>query len=508
MSSEQRSGVDRAFAKCPIVAILRGVTPEEVIGIGDALYRAGIRIVEIPLNSPRPLESIGALSSHFNDRMIVGAGTVLTSKQVEEVANAGGQVCVSPNTDVNVITSVIAHGMVPMPGVGTATEAFAAVSAGAQYLKLFPAGAIGASWIKAVRVVLPAEAKVLAVGGVSAANVGEFFHAGCQGLGAGTELFVPGRASGKVYESARVLVTAVNSVMHPGDARPGGCEIKQCAVTQSVIGESPLWRPVSKEVAWVDPVTSTLFLYNRESRTVLAKNTDRPVSSIMESADNRLFGVSTDVLVEIFPQAGTSKTVAKVPLGFADCRLNDAAMDPKGRVWCGSMSNALFAGQGELFRIDPDGEVHKLKDGLGVTNGLGWSPDFKQFYLVDTLHRTLIAFDCDIELGTITKPRVVTDFMGVPGKPDGLCVAPDGAIWVAMWGGSRLVRVAPRGVITREVILPTPNVSSCCFAGDSNSIYVSTSRFRLSNAALEASPWSGSLLVIDLSREQRESGAS
>ena len=136
------------FAQMPVVAILRGVRPEQVVAIGEALYKAGIGIIEVPLNSPEPMESIKSLADALGDRCVIGAGTVLTEADAEGVAAAGGQIAVSPNTDPAVITRSLALGMVPMPGWATVTEALVAYQAGARYLKLFPAATYGPEHVK------------------------------------------------------------------------------------------------------------------------------------------------------------------------------------------------------------------------------------------------------------------------------------------------------------------------------------------------------------------------
>lgn len=155
----------------PIVAILRGVKPDEVVDIAAALVEAGVGAIEVPLNSPDPVESIRRLCDAFGDRALCGAGTVLTPDAVDAVAEAGGRLIVTPNTDPAVIAHAVARGLTVMPGFATPTEAFAAVKAGARALKLFPAGTFGPGHIKAVKDVLPREVAVYAVGGVGASNL-------------------------------------------------------------------------------------------------------------------------------------------------------------------------------------------------------------------------------------------------------------------------------------------------------------------------------------------------
>lgn len=203
--------VEAALAQCPIVAILRGIEPEEAVDIGEAILDAGITAIEVPLNSPQPIVSIRNLAIALGDRAVIGAGTVLTADAAQEVADSGGIIAVAPNTDMSVIETCIESGMVPMPGFQTPSEAFAALAAGARYLKLFPAGPLGPDHLKALLAVLPTEARVLAVGGAGAANASDWFAAGAAGLGVGSELYRAGDDARRVGKNARQLVAALQN---------------------------------------------------------------------------------------------------------------------------------------------------------------------------------------------------------------------------------------------------------------------------------------------------------
>jgi 2-dehydro-3-deoxyphosphogalactonate aldolase len=196
----------------PLVAILRGLTPAEAPAIGDALFDAGIRVMEVPLNSPDPLDSIAILAGRFGDTALVGAGTVLHPQGVDAVAEAGGRLIVTPNTDPAVIARTIARGLLPMPGFATATEAFAAIAAGATHLKLFPASTYGEAHLKALSAVMPAGVRLYAVGGVGAGSMGPWRAAGAAGFGIGTDLYRPGRPAADVAARARDLVAAWNGL--------------------------------------------------------------------------------------------------------------------------------------------------------------------------------------------------------------------------------------------------------------------------------------------------------
>ena len=203
---------DQAFAEMPLVAILRGVRPDEVVDIAGALYDEGIRIVEVPLNSPDPLDSIARLKA-FEGRMVWGAGTVLETAQVDAVLDAGGTIVVSPNTNTDVIALTVRHGAASLPGFGTATEAFAAWSAGARILKLFPAVAFGSDYLKALAAVLPREAVVVPVGGVGPASMAEWWAAGARGFGLGSDLYKPGMTASDVAARARTAVDAMRALI-------------------------------------------------------------------------------------------------------------------------------------------------------------------------------------------------------------------------------------------------------------------------------------------------------
>lgn len=195
-----------------IIAILRGVRPGEAITIGQALIDAGIECIEVPLNSPEPLQSIRALSEAFGDRALIGAGTVLTALQVEDVAGAGGRIIVSPNFDAEVVSATKALGLQSWPGVFTASECFGALKAGADGLKVFPAMQMGPAGLRALRDVLPGDTTVFAVGGVDTGTLSHWRAAGADGFGIGGALYKPQMTPEKVSLRARRLVSAYDAL--------------------------------------------------------------------------------------------------------------------------------------------------------------------------------------------------------------------------------------------------------------------------------------------------------
>ena len=197
-----------ALSQQPIIAILRGLRPDAALEIGEALVAAGITILEVPLNSPQPLESIAILAKALNGRALVGAGTVLSPENVQAVHNAGGELVISPNMNPRVIAETKGLGLISLPGIFTPTEAFAALAAGADALKIFPGELASPAYVKAITAVLPKEARLLLVGGVSADTIGQWKNSPIAGFGIGSSLFKPGLSPAEVGASAARLIAA------------------------------------------------------------------------------------------------------------------------------------------------------------------------------------------------------------------------------------------------------------------------------------------------------------
>lgn len=201
-----RTAFDAAFARCPLIAILRGVTPDEVEAVGEALVTAGFLIIEVPLNSPDPLESISRLARRLAGHAVIGAGTVLSVDQAKAVGGAGGTLIIAPNANPAVIAAAVARGHVAVPGIATPTEALLALDAGAAALKLFPAEAASPAVLKAMRAILPSGTRVLPVGGINAEAMAKWRGAGAAGFGLGGALYAPGRSADDVAARAREFV--------------------------------------------------------------------------------------------------------------------------------------------------------------------------------------------------------------------------------------------------------------------------------------------------------------
>lgn len=195
-----------------LVAILRGLKPEEAPGVVTALLEAGFEAIEVPLNSPEPFRSIEIARGLAPDKVLIGAGTVLTVEEVDRLRDAGGNLLVSPNVEPEVIERAAGYGMVTMPGVFTPTEALAALRAGASALKFFPASVLGPSGIKAIRAVLPPDVPVGAVGGVSESDFAAYYAVGVRTFGLGSSLYKPGASAAEVAQKARAAVAAYDDV--------------------------------------------------------------------------------------------------------------------------------------------------------------------------------------------------------------------------------------------------------------------------------------------------------
>ncbi|WP_233803415.1 2-dehydro-3-deoxy-6-phosphogalactonate aldolase [Paraburkholderia sp. HP33-1] len=203
------AGLITAFEACPLIAILRGVTPADAADHGQALYEAGFRIVEVPLNSPQPFDSIAAIRKVLPSDAIVGAGTVLHPQFVDDVKAAGGELVVMPHSDPDVVIAAKTRGLACAPGVATPTEAFIALKNGADVLKMFPAEQLGCQVVKAWRAVIAAEVPLVPVGGITPDNMGPFLSAGANGFGLGSALYKPGQSAAVTASHAKAFINGL-----------------------------------------------------------------------------------------------------------------------------------------------------------------------------------------------------------------------------------------------------------------------------------------------------------
>ncbi|MGO4221228.1 2-dehydro-3-deoxy-6-phosphogalactonate aldolase [Lysobacter sp. TAF61] len=475
---------DARLHKAPIIAILRGITTAESVAVATALLDAGVTIAEVPLNSPDPFTTIRLLREHFGERMAIGAGTVLTVTDVERLVDTGCQFCVAPNTDADVIRASLAHGMLPLPGFATASEAFAAIAAGARHLKAFPANASTLSGIKAV---MPAGVQLIAVGGVSPDAVPSLLAAGAMAFGTGSDMYKPGRSADAVGARAREWVAATSRALPP--------TVELVCDTRATVGEGPV--VLGDRVLWVDPIGKRLLAFTPSSGDWTEASMPEPVWSLGVMPDGSLVGNGEDAFVRLDAAGGAVLARGPVIDTGAGCRLNDLVIDRRGGLWGSTMHRGVLTGRGGIFHAAlPDAPARKVAGGLGVANGMAFSDDERTLFVIDTLARTLLAYPADAASGALGEPVIVTDFLGLPGKPDGMAITPEGNFWVAMWGAGELVRIAPNGACVQRVRVPAPHVGSVCIGPD-GALYVTTARARLSDEALAASPGSGGLFRIN-----------
>ena len=476
-----------ALQAMPVIAILRGLTARDAVAVVQALHDEGVRIAEVPLNSPHPFETIRLLVERFGDRMVIGAGTVTSVEAVHELAATGASLCVCPNTDVAVIRAAVAAGLVAVPGYQTPSEAFAALAAGARTLKLFPAAGREAE-LGALRAVLPPGTRLVAVGGATPDDLAAVLAVGADGVGVGSDLYRPGDDANKVRQRTRAWRAACT-------AARSAPSVERCWNPAASIGEGPLWRASDASICWVDPVQRRLLRYPVRNDGGVDLPLEAPVYSLVDTPAGQLVGGLEDGVALIDEETGRVRRMSSADLE-PGCRFNDMTGDSSGGLWAGAMHKGLLATRGALyFSPDIGAPWRQVADGLGVPNGLAFDKDERTLYMIDTLARTLLAFPVDRHRAGLGEPTVVSDFLGVPGKPDGMAISPDGALWVAMWGGGRVVRVGSGGAIEQQISLPTPQISSLCFSGDGD-MWVTTSRMRLTQAQLAASSGAGALFRI------------
>jgi sugar lactone lactonase YvrE len=257
----------------------------------------------------------------------------------------------------------------------------------------------------------------------------------------------------------------------------------------AIIGESPVVQ--GGATIWTDPVR--LLIYRFAKGQLAEQSVDQSVFGLATLPGGRIAGTLETAFCTLADGviAGPATDIG------AGCRFNDLTADPAGGLWGGTMHKAILSGRGGIFHAPySDAPPRRVADGLGVPNGMAFSADGKTLFVIDTLARTLIAYPADVAAGTLDEPVIVSDFMNMPGKPDGMTRTPDGRFWVAMWGGGCVAELASDGALLRTIPLPAPNLSSVALAGDT--LLVTSSRMRLAPAQLKAFPASGGLFAIDL----------
>jgi sugar lactone lactonase YvrE len=384
---------------------------------------------------------------------------------------------VSPHTDCELVSAALELGILPIPGFQTPTEAFSLIDAGARWLKLFPAAG-RQSDLSALKAVLPTDVKLVAVGGVDLVESHQWIQAGAAAVGVGGELFRAGMTTDEIAVRARRLIAGLKKPT-------------VIATTRARIGESPIWCAGDERIRWVDPLSRQLHTCEAEGNGLNTQDLSEAVWSIGMRHDG-LVGTTDNGFCRVEPSGIKRGPAAEQNAG---CRFNDMAVDAGGGLWAGSMHRGLLSGRGVLFWArNPEDVPQRVADNLGVPNGMAFSDDQRTLYVIDTLMRTLLAYPVEGP-GTLGEPVIVSDFLGQPGKPDGMCVAHNDTIYVAMWGGACVLHLARDGAVLSRRSIPTPHVSSCVELPN-RSIAVSTSTFRLSPQQLSLDANAGALFVL------------
>jgi xylono-1,5-lactonase len=271
----------------------------------------------------------------------------------------------------------------------------------------------------------------------------------------------------------------------------GGPAARLLADSGCAIGESPLW--LGDAVLWTDPVARRLFRF-ADVAGPQSTPVDRAIWSLAGLRDGTIAGALDDAFCTVDPSGAiTPSPATKLDLG---CRFNDMTVDASGGLWVGAMHRGVLATRGAIYHAASlDSVPRRVAEGLGVPNGMKVSEDGRTLYVIDTLARMLLAYP--IVPDGLDEPAIVSDFLGLAGKPDGMTIASDGSFWVAMWGGGSVVQLAPDGATLREIAIPAPHVSSLCFAAPDR-MHVTTSRMRLSPQILADHPGSGGLFEVRL----------
>lgn len=262
------------------------------------------------------------------------------------------------------------------------------------------------------------------------------------------------------------------------------------------LGEGPRWDPVGRRLLFVDLLAGRLHGASPDGRLILTRDVGQALGAVNRTDDGGLVLAMRDGIFVTNADGDGMRLVAPVEVDRPDLRMNDAACDPAGRLWAGTMAFDATPAAGTLYRIDADGSVTSVLTGLGISNGLGWSPDAERMYFVDSPTRRIDVLDFDLATGTATNRRPFVHIDDTPGVPDGLTVDAAGGIWVALWGGAQVRRYSPDGVVTDIVELPVEQPTSCTFGGDAGDVlYITTARLGLTDEQLAASPAAGSVLA-------------
>ncbi len=265
------------------------------------------------------------------------------------------------------------------------------------------------------------------------------------------------------------------------------------------LGEGPLWHPVENKLYWTDILTGTLYQANPTEKTYEKMFFDLQIGAFAFRKDGGLILATDRGFYDLNIDTGDMDILWFPPIKYKGDRLNDGKVDPGGRFWAGTMDPKNK--NGALFRLDPDGSKHTMLTDIGISNGLGWSPDRKTMYYTDSIRYTIYQFDYDLVTGSISNQQT---FIKLPENekeivPDGLCVDQEGNIWSAQWNGWQVVKYDPQGSMTAAIKVPAQRVTSCCFGGEKlDTLFITTSRADLSEDELSDQPYAGDVFVCEV----------
>ena len=267
----------------------------------------------------------------------------------------------------------------------------------------------------------------------------------------------------------------------------------------STLGEGSLWDAGKQRLCWLDIVGKRLFIYDPEGNTNRELEIPEMAGTVVPRRAGGLI-LSLESGIHAFdPESGALEKIADPEAQRSETRYNDGKCDPSGRFWAGTMGRNGEAGLGSLYRLDVDGSVTQILDGVDISNGIAWSPDRRFMYWTDTLKGEIYAFDYDDASGGISNRRIAFKLDSVDGLPDGMTIDAEGMLWAACWEGGKVIRIDPKaGKKLSEVKLPASRVTSCAFGGQKlDRLYITTARMGLGEAELAEQPYAGSLFVCE-----------
>ena len=272
----------------------------------------------------------------------------------------------------------------------------------------------------------------------------------------------------------------------------------------AILGEGPQWQPLEAALYWLDIEERSLFRLIPATGEANRWRLPSRIGCFAFRRDGSLVVALEDGFWFFEPASGALQPIVDPEPGLTGNRFNDGRVDPVGRFFAGTMDMAERSFSGTLWRLDPDLSVHAVEPGIGISNGIDWSPDGRRLYHTDSLARTIYVYDYEPASAAATNRRIFAHTAAGEGFPDGLCVDAEGFIWSAIWDGARLVRFAPDGEIERIVELPVPRPTACCFGGSNlSTLYITSARIGLSAERLARAPLSGAILAVDVGVQGR-----